>query len=464
MSGKKYIKNSDNEIVLGLIGPIGTNFDEIYQSIQSIASHFSYKTEILRLSDYFSKWDEIWKDVNSEEKLKPIIERKSETQKEKISKGNDITQSAPDALAKYLTRKISSLKKKVKDPTIFVIRSLKREKELEYLRKVYGRAFLTLGIFSNKETLISNIQKQDNIEKHDAEDLYEKDADQSEDYGQKLEKIFPEADYFIFDQGTEDYKYEIERFFKLIFNDQSICPNIDEAGMAYAAISALKSLDIDRQVGASILNERGDLISTGFNDVPQYGGGLYSNQSPIDHRDLGKRITPNERKIKKIIDSIYKELNLPSNATEDNKKKIIDIFKREGVIEFTRCVHAEQNAIDSAARIGHKIGHSILYTTTFPCHICMRCIIDSGIQKIIYLEPYPKSNALELNSDSVCLQHHHGEQTNKVLCKPFEGLNPYRYFDFFKMANRKDILENTQKSYQPRLQRDSRSEEEREKK
>lgn len=44
-----------------------------------------------------------------------------------------------------------------------------------------------------------------------------------------------------------------------------------------------------------------------------------------------------------------------------------------------------------------------LYCTTFPCHSCARHIVASGITKVVYIEPYPKSKAYELHNDAILL-------------------------------------------------------------
>lgn len=56
-------------------------------------------------------------------------------------------------------------------------------------------------------------------------------------------------------------------------------------------------------------------------------------------------------------------------------------------------MHAEMFAITDAARRGLSVRDATLYCTTFPCHMCARHIIASGIRKVVYIEPYPKSMA-----------------------------------------------------------------------
>ena len=57
--------------------------------------------------------------------------------------------------------------------------------------------------------------------------------------------------------------------------------------------------------------------------------------------------------------------------------------------ELCRAIHAEQNAIIQAARHGVSIVDSTLYTTTQPCIICTKMLINAGVTCIIYRHGYP---------------------------------------------------------------------------
>ena len=59
-------------------------------------------------------------------------------------------------------------------------------------------------------------------------------------------------------------------------------------------------------------------------------------------------------------------------------------------------VHAEQNAIIQAAKLGVSVDGATLYCTHQPCTICTKMIINSGISRIVYKYPYPDKFAQEL--------------------------------------------------------------------
>ena len=64
--------------------------------------------------------------------------------------------------------------------------------------------------------------------------------------------------------------------------------------------------------------------------------------------------------------------------------------------EICYSVHAEQNAIAQAARMGHAVNGGTIYITHSPCSICSRIIINSGIKRIVYAENYPDQFSLDL--------------------------------------------------------------------
>jgi dCMP deaminase len=53
-----------------------------------------------------------------------------------------------------------------------------------------------------------------------------------------------------------------------------------------------------------------------------------------------------------------------------------------------RTIHAEQNAITQAAKIGVKIEGATLYCKMTPCSVCAKMIINSGIKKVICEKRY----------------------------------------------------------------------------
>ncbi len=64
--------------------------------------------------------------------------------------------------------------------------------------------------------------------------------------------------------------------------------------------------------------------------------------------------------------------------------------------EICYAVHAEQNAIIQAAKLGVSLEGATMYVTHQPCVICTRMILNSGIKKVIYKNGYPDEFAMQL--------------------------------------------------------------------
>ena len=64
--------------------------------------------------------------------------------------------------------------------------------------------------------------------------------------------------------------------------------------------------------------------------------------------------------------------------------------------ELCYAIHAEQNALIQAAKLGVSVEGATLYCTHQPCTICTKLIINAGISRIVYKYPYPDEFAQEL--------------------------------------------------------------------
>ncbi len=52
------------------------------------------------------------------------------------------------------------------------------------------------------------------------------------------------------------------------------------------------------------------------------------------------------------------------------------------------CVHAEQNALLSAARFGIAVEGADLYTTMQPCFGCIKEMLQARVKRVLYLHPW----------------------------------------------------------------------------
>ena len=133
-------------------------------------------------------------------------------------------------------------------------------------------------------------------------------------------------------------------------------PSWHEYFMQITELVSTRSTCLRRRVGAVIVRDR-RILTTGYNGPPR---------NIVHCEDRGG--------------CLRDELKIPSGQR----------------MELSRAIHAEQNAIIQAAKVGISIQDSTLYVTTHPCFTCAKMLINAGVQEIIYKEGYPDEFSREI--------------------------------------------------------------------
>ncbi len=222
--------------------------------------------------------------------------------------------------------------------------------------------------------------------------------------------------------------------------------------MFHAQSDALRSASLGRQVGAAVTTPDGEVLATGTNEVPRAGGGLYWCDQTPDQRDHVLGYDPSDRLRRRLFADVLQRLRDNGWLSRSKTDTDVDTLVEEAlsgkpnplmkgaqlmnILEFGRPVHAEMAALMTAARRGIAVDGCAMYATTFPCHECARHIVASGIRKVVYIEPYPKSLVPELYPDSIAVEEN-VRDGSRVDFRAFVGIAPKRYFDSFSMVKRK---------------------------
>ena len=61
-----------------------------------------------------------------------------------------------------------------------------------------------------------------------------------------------------------------------------------------------------------------------------------------------------------------------------------------------RTVHAELNALLQCAFHGAASRGTVLFTTAFPCLDCAKALVQAGVERVVYRDPYPEPHSLEV--------------------------------------------------------------------
>jgi deoxycytidylate deaminase len=389
--------------------------------------------------------------------------------------GNEIRRviGHADAMARLALSEIHNVRETLnadKDASVpaegycFIVSSLKRAEEHETLRRLFGQRVLLVSVYEPKVTRIDNlcrnIARSRNSPNPDsfgdvAEGIIATDQkEHSNRFGQRLEDVFQNADVFL--AAGKSLREDVRRFVQLLFRAPYVTPSVDESLMLQARSAAHRSADLSRQVGAVIATAKGEILATGCNEVPRAGGGVLWDDvagTDRDYRDYKFGQDPAAGTRKDIVAELLQALADDDWLVDERKKQEKDARAQSALfletkplartavanlLEFGRIVHAEMAAICDAAARGVSIQGSTLYCTTFPCHLCARLIIASGITRVVYIEPYAKSRAKQLYKRAIRVDHDSDFDTDAVKFEAFVGVSPARFFDLFQMVDRKD--------------------------
>lgn len=227
--------------------------------------------------------------------------------------------------------------------------------------------------------------------------------------------------------------------------------------MFHAHAAMFRSSAAGRQVGAVIVDDLGEVVTVGCNDVPRPHGGQFWPDDARDRRDFRLSTDANDAgkfdAVRELLTELANSGWLADDyaGLEDDERAETALTKRgplsstrvRNLIEFGRIMHAEMAALMTAARQGRPVRGCTLYTTTYPCHECMRLIIGAGIAKVVYIDPYPKSMAEELYDDMLGVT----PSSNHVEVVPYTGVAPRLFPRVFELTNRGKDVQGTYREW-----------------
>lgn len=422
--------------MFGLVAATGTNLEEPIRRLSEILTRYDYEPITLHLTQLLQ-----------EHVLEPgSVTWRSEA--ERIERWMDAgdqfreRSNQRDAMAMLAVLGIHEHRRPTgARPQAFLLRQLKHPDEVGALRRIYGDRFFAISLSSTHRERLSYLQEQYGIEGAIAERLMRRDEDDELKYfGQRTRDAFELGDVFLrFDAGNPNaMRDEAERFLDLVFGNPKLSPRLHEHAMYLAYSASLRSVDLSRQVGASLLNTHGDIVALGANDVPCAGGGQYWPGSG-DRRDHAVGYDSNNRQKLVIARDVFERLH---PDLEDDRDAFASFLKQIGgsllfdITEYGRAVHAEMEALMSCARTGTSTRGGRLFSTTFPCHNCAKHIVGAGIVEVQYVEAYPKSKATPLYRDQIYWDETAlgNDASGKVVFKHYVGIGPRRYLDLFSLA------------------------------
>lgn len=450
------------DLYIALVGAAGTDLDHVKNQLKAQLASFDYGYQEVKLSHLIAGLCRI-STTGVPEDIRIVSLMDGGDKIRAAHKGGD----GVVCLAVAAIRKLrGDAEKETGRPAggmAYVIDSLKNPEEIKTLNALYGRNFYTISVYSSEHERCVRLSNriaescQTNVrDEHRERAQKVMKADEKRTNGilsQDVENTFPKADFFV--EAGGEIETHVRRFVELVFGEPFITPTLDEYAMFLAKAASLRSCDLSRQVGAVIIDSRDAIVSTGCNDVPYPGGGMFyeGRADATDNRDHTVEFDPNSSEIVNVIMEVVAAFKKADILDQDIAKKTdeeivtalmhgewkaytVDARVRN-LIEFGRVVHAEMHALSDAARLGRSVAGARLFCTTFPCHICARHIIACGVSEVVFIEPYPKSLTKSLYEREISTKDRKGDLEGAVVFRPFQGVSPVLYQRAFAYRPRK---------------------------
>ncbi|MEN6451779.1 MAG: deaminase, partial [Thermoguttaceae bacterium] len=296
-------------------------------------------------------------------------------------------------LAKVVLEHITGEFEKDSSKSLWVVDSIRNPKEVYHFRRHCPQFFL-FGLYADRDARWRRVKDKyrGNEGEFDEDDARDTGRD-SPGNGQRVADCFAEADVVIPNNtpieriGNEDFNAFEGRVGKYV--DLARRPlehqrpiRQQEAVMATAYAVSQQSSCLKRKVGAVIVDSSGNIIASGFNEVPSYGRPCEGLHGKCFREVAWDKFLPD---LKKVLPEV-----------EGKQAPVKHLFQRKfKILDFCQSLHAEENAIVNLARNGRSVPmeQCKLYTTTYPCRLCANKIVNLGIKHIVYLEPYPDEAA-----------------------------------------------------------------------
>ena len=456
--GAKVDSAKSNDLVFAVTGYVGAGATLVATALAEKLQAAGYTPKTLKMSGLIaSTLKKLGKPVNTECDALTRTERMQDAG-DRLRDEHGKTFVAGLGIREICRLREEAGDMKGKPPLAFILDSLKHPEEERALRSVYVNGFYLISVVCHPDIRRGRLKiKFKGADPAKLEDFIARGEAAIEEHGQQVRRTLHRGDFFVSNDANEAAAQSgdlaaapladaLERFVNIVLQRGVVRPTKQERGMYAAWAASLRSACLSRQVGAAILDANGEILSTGTNDVPKHGGGLYQDDDKaVDHRcyrwtdRTGVAQCHNDATKSDIYEKLYGALkHLLVDGTDAATVRVaVERTRIKDLIEFSRAVHAEMDALVSLARNGGpSCRGGSLYCTTYPCHNCARHIVAAGIDEVFYIEPYAKSMATDLHRDSIVdATATHGAKDTHVNFQLFSGVAPRRFARLFEQRS-----------------------------
>lgn len=149
-------------------------------------------------------------------------------------------------------------------------------------------------------------------------------------------------------------------------------PTKDQWGLQLAWVTSMRSTCLRRSVGCVLVNKRGHILATGYNGVA--AGAKHCNE-PQDTNVAAYRKAMG-------VDPFPFPHACPGATSPSGTN-----------LDGCQAIHAEQNALLQCRDVWEI---ETCYTTTAPCMTCVKLLLNTSCQRIMFSEEYPHTEAAGL--------------------------------------------------------------------
>lgn len=357
-------------------------------------------------------------------------------------------------------RKIISAYRRAHGKNRFTIDAFRNPYEIEYFRHRYEEFYL-VAIFRDEaersallsraisDSQIKSLKEKENGDiPTDGKTKKQKPKEKKENIGwwvtgQNIPECTQKADVFIKNQKNtpEWMHFSLIKTLALINKPGCLTPSNDEHYMQIASTARLMSGCLSRQVGACIVGSHGYIQGIGWNDTPL-------GQVPCALRSCGELMGTNSlaQNEKCASDNPFSEYEaspgfrkfISTHKDHDApfcfRTELANMEEKKSA-EYTRALHAEENAFLQTAKVGGaSLQGAILYTTSSTCTLCAKKAYQLGVRRIVFIEKYPdKAEAQTLKT---------GSAEDQIRYDQFEGISGSAFHKLYApLMSEKDLID-----------------------
>ncbi len=360
---------------------------------------------------------------------------------DQIRKYGEIEPTSPDSISPDNIYVLPTIIKRLiksfmvaNNSKFFVVDAFRNPYEVEYFKRRYSEFYLVAiqrplrerqeSLKTLNEDALKRLEEREQGKK-----IKNKNSDNIAEWvtSQNIPECVQKADYFIHNYSDTSktwpfLRLHLIRLLTLAQKSGCIPPEPDERNMQIAMSARQNSGCMSRHVGAVVTNTEGFVLGVGWNDPP-------TGQVPCTLRTAKELLST----LDEIAFSDYERSeifihHIRGRTMGDNPFCFCDelsIIENEKSREFTRALHAEENAlIQSMVHGARSLKGGSLYTTDSPCTLCSKKAYQARIGRIVYVEEYP----------GISIDHSIKVGDKPIKVEQFEGVTGSSFFKLFSLV------------------------------